>query len=217
MGDGSHRSLVNTGGLNWPWTLTHVQSRDMTAHLMAGIRHSPGRTALCQEDCSVPGSLCVRVVTAVLCLRRNWSLVSWRRSLKKSSCSQSFWGRGLGLQGTRWVGRLWGQDNCHFPQVQSSVRIHALSSCSSPMWISWFTMSLTCTAYLSPSAWTHSQTWKTSFLVLRWFSWTPCIYVFLLSLILPDFLVGTTMKTSVYGEFCLPESLLSYWCVLCHI
>ena len=33
---------MNTGGLNWPWTLTHVQSKDMTAHLTAGIRHSPG-------------------------------------------------------------------------------------------------------------------------------------------------------------------------------
>ena len=56
---------MNTGGLNWPWTLTHVQSKDMTAHLTAGIRHSPGRTALCREDCSLPGSLCVRLVTAV--------------------------------------------------------------------------------------------------------------------------------------------------------
>ena len=35
------------------------------------------------------------------------------------------------------------------------------------------------------------------------------LYLHLSSLILPDFLVGTTVKTSIYGEFCLPESLLS--------
>ena len=67
---------MNTGGLNWTWTLTHVQSRDMTAHLTAGIRHSPGRTALCWEDCSLPGGLLsagesVCEAGAVLCLRRN--------------------------------------------------------------------------------------------------------------------------------------------------
>ena len=33
---------MNTGGLNCPWALTHVQSRDMSAPLTAGIRHSPG-------------------------------------------------------------------------------------------------------------------------------------------------------------------------------
>ena len=60
---------MNTGGLNSLWALTHVQSRDMSAPLTAGIRHSPGRTALCRGG--EGGGLCVRVVTAVLCLRRN--------------------------------------------------------------------------------------------------------------------------------------------------
>ena len=89
------------------------------------------------------------------------------------------------------------------------VSIHALSFCSSPLWISWFMTFLTFTAYLSPSAWMRSQTWKTSSLVLRWFPWTSCIYIFLLFIIFPDFVVGTTMKNSIYGELGLCHNLCS--------
>ena len=56
---------MNTGGLNGSWVAGHqVQLGDMAAHLAAGIRHSPRRPVL-------PGSLFLRAVMAVLCLRRN--------------------------------------------------------------------------------------------------------------------------------------------------
>ena len=191
MGGGTHRSLVNTGGLNCPWALTHVQSRDMSAHLTAGIRHSPGRPALCQGVC-VWGwwqLFCVSGETEAWFLEGD----PWKnQAVLRVSGEEALVCRGQGkLDG------FGGGVAVIFPRFRVGsafmLCLPAAHLCGFPgLWRPWH----------APHIWAqlpgcipkperlHCSFWGDSPELLS-------IYIFILFLILPDFLVGTTMKNNI--------------------
>ena len=142
---------MNTGGLNCPWALTHVQSRDMSAPLTAAIRHSPGGLL------SAGGSVCEGGDSCFVSQEKLKPGVL-KEIPEKMKLFSDFLAKRPWFAGDKVSGMASEEGELVLFLTQSSVRIHALSFCSSPMWISWLMMSLTGTAYLNPHVWMNFQT-----------------------------------------------------------
>lgn len=191
------------------WARTQVQSGDIAPHPQLGSDTALGSLLSARESVSESGD-------SWFLSRRHWSLVSWRRFLKRWSSSQIFWRRGLGSQGTRSVGWLQRKENwcifllriwCTFLLCLSAAHLCGFLG----LWCPW----------PAPHIWTYMSGWISKLERLHYpfrgdFPGPPTIYISLLFPLLSDtFLVGTTMRNRIYWELGLFQDLCSAADIYC--
>ena len=180
-----------------------MQSEAIAVHPQLGSDTTLGGLHSVRESVSEGGDSC-------FLSRRNWSLVTWRRSLKRWSCSQIFWGRGLGSQGTRSVGWLQRRENCYFFSLRICCAfmlcLSAAHLCGFPgLWCPW----------PAPHIWTHMSGWISKLERLHCPFWgdspgPPSVYISLLFPVLSDAsLVGTAVRNRIYWKLGLFQDLCS--------